>query len=96
MPRMQYYAEMWNDTEGGDQFYRDLAAAIRNGTATHAVRAEMLDQVLAHNRTARTAFERHYCLVDNESVQRLYNQTGGQLYRWSGPEKCPRQRRPSF
>jgi len=96
MPRMQYYIQMWNDTEEGDEFYRNLTVAIRNVTATYAIRAEMLDQILAHNQTARTAFQRHYCRVENKSVQRLYNQTGGTLYRWSPPGSCPESRRPTF
>jgi len=96
MPRMQYYAEMWNDTESGDEFYRNLTVAIRNGTAQYAVHAEMLDQVLAHNATAQRAFERHYCRVPNESVQELYNETGATLYRWSQPDTCSQQRSPSF
>lgn len=87
-PRLQYWAKLWNDSEGGDDFYARLTASIRNGTAPYAVRAEMLDEVLQRNQTAARAFERHYCPVTDWETQHLYNRTGATLYRWTGGE-CP-------
>jgi len=93
MPRGHYYASTFNDTEIGDQFYRNLSQGLRSGRIDVAVAGPMTEAILKQNATAQRAFLTHYCRVPEAEAQVLYNKTHATLYRHQ-PE-CPEHRRPN-
>lgn len=93
MPRIQYYAVTWNGSGAGDEFFATLAAQLRSGNVSHAVHEDMTMQILRRNESVRQAYASNYCRVDDPAAQRLYNQTGATLYKYTNTT-CPVERRP--
>lgn len=90
MPRIHYFAIMWNNTQAGNQMYANLTVALRDGRAKWAINNTMTDTLLEKNETARNAFNANYCRVDDPETRALYNRTDATLYRWVGNESaCP-------
>lgn len=92
LPRVQYYAYTFNDTNMGDRFYENLTAAFRDGTIEYAISGTMTRQVLRYNNTAQHTFSNHYCRVETDG---LYERTDANLYKWvPNSTQCPPEHRP--
>jgi len=95
MPRAHYFAISWNNTSHGDRFFANMTAAIRDGRAHWAINNTMTGTMMEKNSTLATAYEDHYCRVEDAETAELYDQTDSTLLIWVPHEDvCPPERRP--
>lgn len=82
MPRAHYLTVTWENTSVRQRYYHNLTRDLSTGHTDYVITRSLTKNILKWNTTAQTTFETHYCRVDNESTQRLFNQTGGTIYEY--------------